>query len=172
MVDLLLIYPYFNDDNSIFKFPPLGIGYIASYVRSHGYSVSIIDCTFMREEEAAAKAKSLKPKVVGIYSMLNMKDPAIRLAKQLRAHSDLLIAGGPFPTTSPETFLNDFDVAVMGEGEDTVLEILKSFDRKDGLSKVDGIVYKKGKNGPAVATPRRTPRKDLDSLPFPARDLY
>src|SRR3990170_779234 len=147
MVDLLLIYPYFNDDHSIFKFPPLGIGYIASYVRSHGYSVSIIDCTFMREEDAAAKAMSLKPKVVGIYSTLNMKEPAIRLAKQLRAHSDLLIAGGPFPTISPDTFLKDFDAVVIGEGEDTVLEILKSFDKKDDLSKVAGIVYKKGKSG-------------------------
>jgi len=172
MVDLLLIYPYFNDDHSIFKFPPLGIGYIASYVRNHGYSAAIVDCTFMREEEAIAKAISLKPRVVGIYSMLSMKETTIRLAKELKKHCELIIVGGPLPTTSPDIFLNDFDVVVIGEGEESVLEIIKTFYNRNDLSKVKGIAYKEKDNGLPIITPCRPPIKDLDALPFPARDLY
>ena len=170
MVDLLLIYPYFNDDNSIFKFPPLGLGYIASYARSYGYSVALIDCTFMKEDDVIAKAKSLEPKVTGIYSMISMKDTAFRIAKRLRGYSDYLIAGGPLPTTIPKTFLHDFDIVVMGEGEETVLEILTSLDKGKNFSKINGIAYKEEKS--LVLNALRAPIKDLNSLPFPARDLY
>lgn len=172
MVDLLLVYSYFNDDHSIFKFPPLGIGYIASYVRNHGYSVGLIDCTFMTDEEVVAKAKSMKPEVVGIYSMLSMKEPAIGLAKRLRGYSDLIVAGGPLPTISSDIFLDDFDVVVVGEGEETMLEILRSqYDRK-ALSNVKGIAYReKGKESIETTSPREL-IGNLDSLSFPARELY
>jgi anaerobic magnesium-protoporphyrin IX monomethyl ester cyclase len=171
MVDLLLIYPYFNDDHSIFKFPPLGLGYIASYVREHGYSVAIIDCTFMKEKDVVAKARSLRPRVVGVYSMLSMEDMAIKIAKQLRGCSEMLVVGGPLPSTSPDVFLDYFDVASIGEGEQTILEILDSLKKGNSLSKVEGIAYKEEEGKITVASTRPL-RNSLDSLPFPARDLY
>jgi anaerobic magnesium-protoporphyrin IX monomethyl ester cyclase len=172
VVDLLLIYPYFNDDNSIFKFPPLGIGHIASHVRNNGYSVAIIDCTFMEEEVVVAKAKRLKPRVIGIYSMLTMKASSLRIAKQLKGTSDLMIAGGPLPTASPDTFLDDFDLIVIGEGEETVLDLLKSLDKGESPLKIDGICYRDAKNGTLIKTPSRVPRKDIDTYLFPARELF
>ncbi len=174
MIDLLLIYPYFNDNNSIFKFPPLGLGYIASYAMHHGYKVEIIDCTFLKEEESVTRAKKLKPKVIGIYSMLSMKESSLRMARQLKNSCDLIIAGGPLPTTYPEQFLTDFDLVVIGEGEETVLEILNSLGRKS-LSSIRGIAYKEGEKSfcqKIVVTPSRGFVKNLDSLPFPARELY
>jgi anaerobic magnesium-protoporphyrin IX monomethyl ester cyclase len=169
MTDLVLVYPYFNDDNSIFKFPPLGLGYIASYIRNNGFSVGLVDCTFMREEEAVAKVKSLKPRVLGISIMSTMKDTGLRLARRLRSSCDLLVAGGPLPTASPEEFVSDFDLVVMGEGEETVLEILKALDA-GRRPNAEGIAYREG--GRVVLTPLRGLRKDLDSLPLPARDLF
>ncbi|MGA1974973.1 MAG: radical SAM protein [Conexivisphaerales archaeon] len=171
MVDLLLIYPYYNDNNSIFKFPPLGVGYIASYVKKHGYSVSIIDCTFMREQDAVSKARSMKPRVIGIYSMLSMKDTAIRLAKALKGQAELTIAGGPLPTSLPESFLDDFDIVVLREGEETVLEILAALDRGRGIFEVEGIAYR-NPDGSTVKTPTRELNPSLDSLPFPEREMY
>lgn len=171
MVDLLLIYPYFNDDHSIFKFPPLGLGYLASYVREHGYSVAVVDCTFMKEKDAVETAKSLRPRVVGVYSMLSTVDKAIEIAKQLKDSSEMLVAGGPMPTLSPKVFLDHFDVASIGEGEETILEILESLEKGTSLSKVEGIAYKE-KEGKITVTSSRPLRKCLDSLPFPARDLY
>jgi anaerobic magnesium-protoporphyrin IX monomethyl ester cyclase len=173
VVDLLLIYPYFNDDYAIFKFPPLGIGYIASYVRDFGgYSVAIIDSTFMSEEDVVAKARNLNPRVIGIYSMLTMKASSLSIAKQLKGSANLIIAGGPLPTASPETFLDDFDLIVLGEGEETVLDILKSLDKGESPFKIEGICYKDAQNGELVLKPCRTPRKDIDAYPFPARELF
>jgi anaerobic magnesium-protoporphyrin IX monomethyl ester cyclase len=173
VVDLLLIYPYFNDDFAIFKFPPLGIGYIASYVRDFGgYSVAIIDSTFMSEEDVVAKARNMKPRIIGIYSMLTMKASSLSIAKQLKGSADLIITGGPLPTASPDTFLDDFDLVVLGEGEETVLDILTSLDNGESPLKVEGICYKDAKNGKLVLKPCRTPRKDIDAYPFPARELF
>jgi hypothetical protein len=60
MTSVLLIYPYFNPPNnrSIFRFPPLGVCYVASSLRNAGYEVSILDCTFMKKEEAMKAALS------------------------------------------------------------------------------------------------------------------
>ena len=128
-MDLLLIYPYYNDDTSLFKFPPLGLGYIASFVRGAGYSVGILDCTFFDEEEAVTKAKSLKPRVIGISSMSSLKEYTIRLAKRLRGSCELLVAGGPLPTVEPASFVKLFDIVVIGEGEKTMLEVLQALDK-------------------------------------------
>ncbi len=170
MVDLLLVYPYFNDDDSIFKYPPLGVGYIASYVRDRGYSVAIVDCTFLTEEEAVRRVRIMKPRVLGIYSMSGMKDSALRLARRLRDSCTLLICGGPLPTVSPEEFLGTFDLAVIGEGEETVLDLLRSLDSDRGPY-VSGVAYLNGA-GRLTFTRPRGQAHDLDSLPFPARDLY
>lgn len=177
MLDLLLIYPYFSDDKSIFKFPPLGLGYIASYVRQHGYRVEIIDCTFKDEEDVLHRAKALKPRVVGIYSMVGMKRVALRFARDLREHCDCLIAGGPLPSVNPTYFFNDFDLVCIGEGEATMLEVLKTLDNSKDLSKIRGLVFRTEEASNTepksiVTLGRRERIQDLDSIPFPARDLF
>lgn len=184
MVDALLIFPYFDDGRSrAFKFPPLGLGYIASYLRSHGYSVKIIDCTFSTWEEAIKAAKACKPKVVGIQSMLSMVDIAKRFARELRDTSEVLVAGGHMPSAYPNMFLDEFDLVVQGEAEETMLDIMRSAEGEVEIDKVKGVYVSKNalKKLPAspearskdfLFTGRRPLIKDLDSLPFPARDLF
>lgn len=112
-----LVYPYFNDDRSIFKFPPLGLGYIASYAMEHGYTVSIVDCTFMDREETIARVRSLKPRVIGIYSMVTMKERAIYMAKRLKEHCDLMVAPLRYPRGLPERLRPSSDGGGQGHGE-------------------------------------------------------
>src|SRR3989304_6285885 len=127
-IDVLLIYPYFHHEpfwRKLWLFPPLGLGYLAGTLRENGFSVSILDGTFMRPEALIKRAKELSPKIVGIYCMVTMRDDAIMLARALRnAKKPHLVAGGPFPTSSPHLFLNDFDAVVLGEGEVTMLELV------------------------------------------------
>ena len=172
MVDLLLIYPYFNDDYSILKFPPLGLGYIASYLKNRGYTVDILDATFMREREVLSKALDRNPTIIGIYCMWGMQEFAFRLAEKLRENCELRITGGPLPTYYPKGFLDNFDVVVIGEGERTVLEILKTHLKGDGLSKVRGIAYKDDTSKSMIKTPSREQIQDLNALPFPSRELF
>ena len=179
MTEIVLVYPYIDPprNKSIFRFPPLGLGYIAANLREAGYQVSIVDATFAGEDATIQLAKSLHPRVIGIYSMFTMREASLRFARALRDDCELLIAGGPLPTVEPETYLPDFDVAAVGEGEETMLEIA----RGDELSEIDGLVYRERNGNPmrpgeeggdVIRTPPRRVLKDLDAIPLPARDLF
>lgn len=176
MTDVVLVYPYFRGrrDKSPFRFPPLGLGYIASFLRSHGFSVGLVDCTFISENEATERVRRLSPSIIGIYSMFSMKKSALRLSELLRDDCDLLVAGGPLPTLFPEDYLKHFDVACIGEGEQTMLELVQTQRSGGEFSNIRGICISAGSNS-GKSTIRTQPRpsiQDLDSLPFPARDLF
>jgi len=183
MTDVALVYPYFDppSNNSAFRFPPLGLGYVASYLRENGVSVGLIDCSFQREAEALQRVRELRPRIVGVYSMFTMREASLRFARSLRDGCELLVAGGPLPTIEPEPFLSDFDVVAVGEGERTILEIVRAFESGDNLRTVNGIVYRENdghlvrsqdSGSEIVHTPRREPAANLDEIPFPARDLF
>jgi anaerobic magnesium-protoporphyrin IX monomethyl ester cyclase len=179
MSSVLLIYPYFkpHHDRSAFRFPPLGIAYLAAGLLQAGHTVHVLDCTFMRREEALAQALAYKAEVVGIYCMVTMLEDCQWFAGQLRRQSKLLVAGGPLPTCDPLPFLAHFDVVVRGEGERTLPELLDAFETGADLNSVAGIVYRSASGGKGdgagdgIHTPPRPFEKHLDRLPFPARHL-
>ena len=173
MTSVLLIYPFFvpRRDRSVFRFPPLGLSYIAASLQNAGHEVHLIDCTFLDRTEALEKALAVKAEVVGIYCMVTMLEDCFRFARELRPTCRLLVAGGPLPTCDPEAFLEQFDMAVRGEGEQTMLELLRAYEARTDLGEVAGIVFRTEKGGHRY-TPERTFTKDLDRLPFPARALF
>jgi len=171
MTPVLLIYPFFRPfpDFTIFRQPPLGVSYIAASLREAGHRVQLLDCTFLTRCEALVRAREARARVVGIYSMAGMMEDSVRLARAMRGSCELLLAGGPLPTCRPEVFLEDFDVVVLGEGEQTVKEVLLAHERGTDLRAVGGLALRDG--GGTVRTAARRPVEDLDALPFPARDL-
>ncbi len=172
MTRILLIYPYFKprSDRSSFRFPPLGLGYLASSLRSCGYQSQLLDCTFLDREEAWQRARESKADIVGIYSMVSMLEDSLTFARLMRDRCDLLLAGGPLPSCSPATFLDDFDLVVMGEGEQTIQEIVKAYEAGLDFSSIKGLEYRD--QGLTIQTPKRELQLDLDRIPFPARDLF
>jgi anaerobic magnesium-protoporphyrin IX monomethyl ester cyclase len=177
VTSVLLIYPFFKPrrDRSVFRFPPLGLGYVAASLLEAGHEVRLIDCTFLDRQAALATALAAKVEVIGIYCMVTMQEDCFWFAQQLRGHCRLLVAGGPLPTCDPEPFLDYFDVVVRGEGEQTMQELLQNDVHPSELGAIAGIVYRPrtaGKEkGAAVYTPEREFIQELDQLPFPARAL-
>ena len=171
---MTLVYPYFrpHGDNSLFRFPPLGLGYIASFLKQSGFSVDIIDCTFISQEEAVKRIVASKPKIIGIQSMFSMREKSLEMARLLRKECGLLVVGGALPTVNPEAFLKEFDVVISGEGEQTMLELVKAFENGVNFSQVSGIVYKDTKSGEIIRTIERERIKNLDAIPFPFREQY
>lgn len=169
-----LVYPNFRayDDNSIFRFPPLGLGYIAAVLMKNGFSVDILDCTFMSQKYALKQIRDSNPKIIGIQSMFSMRDKAIEIARLLRKDCELLIAGGPLPTINPEAFLKDFDVVVLGEGEQTMLDLVRAFENGNNFFSVPGIIYVDQQSREIRRTSERIIIKNLDDVPFPARELF
>jgi anaerobic magnesium-protoporphyrin IX monomethyl ester cyclase len=178
MTSVLLIYPFFKPrrDRSVFRFPPLGISYIASSLRAAGHSVKLLDCTFVKDRETALGiASQAKADVVGVYCMVTMLEDSLWFASQLRPQSRLLVAGGPLPTCDPVPFLEKFDVVVRGEGEQTIIDLLEAYCQGSDLGAVPGLVYRKkagslGDNE-IVCTQEQPFVKGLDRIPFPAREL-
>ncbi len=179
MTDVLLIYPYFKPkrDRSVFRFPPLGISYIAAALEQAGHKVELLDCTFLERQEALQIARAAEASVIGIYCMVSMREDCTWFAQLLRSPGKLLIAGGPLPTCDPESFLEQFDVVVRGEGEQTVCELLQAYELGSDLEAIEGIVYraKGGLSEPEhqdyVSTLQRSFVKELDKIAFPARNL-
>jgi len=180
MTSVLLIYPFFKPrrDRSVFRFPPLGLGYIAASLQQAGYSVHLLDCTFMKREEALSRALATGAEVVGIYCMVTLVEDCLWFARRLREQCRLLIAGGPLPTCDPLPFLEDFDVVVRGEGEQTLVELLSAWEEGTDWSSVAGILYRNQEFAREAGgaehreTTVRPFHKDLDSLPFPARQMF
>ncbi len=172
MVRVVLVYPFFqpHNDNSIFRFPPLGLGYLSSALKKRDIDVALVDCTFLTKQEAVEKVRNLQPQIVGIYSMFSMKKTSLEIARLLRGSCDLLVAGGPLPTLDPVDFLDVFDFVVVGEGEDTILDLVSCFERGLPVSSVHGVAYKDG--GFVRFTAQRDFVWNLDSLCFPSRELF
>lgn len=172
MTTVTLVYPYFHpsNDNSIFRFPPLGLGYIAAHLKNNGISVELVDCTFMSFKEAIEKIRSSHPRIIGMQVMFSMKEKALQMVELLKKDCELLVAGGPLPTSNPEEFLQFFDVIGLGEGEETMLDIAQAVQDGKPLKQVKGIAYKD--NRKSIFTSPRDFIEDLDEIPFPAREMF
>lgn len=174
MTDVLLIYPPYTYPK---KSPPLGLGYIAAVLEKDGYSVKIIDMSAldMGYEDLQRQVKKAKPKLAGISFMTNQYQEAVNVSgiiKDIDKHIPI-IAGGPHVSALPKEILTtgSVDIAVMGEGERTVLELANILlnGKNRELRTVDGIAYKR--QGRIYVNKPRELIDDLDSIPLPAWHL-
>lgn len=152
--------------------PPLGLMYLAGYLRAKGdHEIKIMDMRVENEaiEEAIKASRKFAPDAVGISLLTPEAAAAHELAAALRSKGfdGPIIFGGPHASSFPEEILEDKNVSacVIGEGEETFAEIM----RGKPLSEVNGIAFMQ--NGECVRTPARSPINDLDAIPFPAWDL-
>lgn len=171
---LLVIY----DNDSFIHWFPLGSAYIAAVLRRAGHDVQIYsqDVHHYPSEHLTRHLDENSFDVVGVgviggyyqYRKLLEISEAINRSKR-RPH---YIIGGHGPSPEPEYFLKKTraDVAVIGEGEDTVVELLEALGSPQKLSKVLGIAYRDQEQ--VFVNPRRPLIKDVDSIPFPAYDLF
>src|SRR6202043_548776 len=120
--------------------PSLGLMYLSASLRQAGYKVRHIDHTFMERREVLAEIERLRPSVIGIYCMITMQDEALSLAAQLRGKA-LTVVGGPYPSGEPETFVDQFDLVAVGEGEETIVHIMEHLgDRR--FEEIPGLVFR------------------------------
>jgi len=155
---------------------PLGLAYIGAVLKQEGYEVHAMDGAApyanLTSAKIIKKAEELSPDVIGVSMNLYHIKEAYKIASQLSRLGKPLIAGGPYPTIRPEEVLNNhFDIVVKGEGENTILELLDYFKGNKALKDILGISYRDN-NGHIIHHPWSPFINDLDTLPFPARELF
>lgn len=176
---IYLSHGYFiNEDEKeqqIMKpYPPLGILYISAYIEQHNFANEVIDNTFSDFKKFCNRITAEKPDIIGIYTNLMTKLNVLKIIKFVKNNNSLshikIILGGPEVRNSADNFLNyGADVIVLGEGEETMLEVVKGYKQSDhpDLSSINGIAFKYQEQ--IIRTPERALLKDINHLPFPAR---
>jgi anaerobic magnesium-protoporphyrin IX monomethyl ester cyclase len=176
-MDLLLTHGYFLYEDpkelQIMKpYVPLGILYLSSHLRARGFGVEVFDTTFRETEELLHLLYSTAPAVLGVYANLMTRPNVVRILHAAKEAGWKTVVGGPEPGSYVEEYLAaGADVAVIGEGERTLEEVLLALraGTPSALAKVNGIAFR-NENGSIHQTPPRALIPDLDLQPWPDRE--
>lgn len=172
----ILLVAYDND--SFISWFPQGLAYIASICRNAGHEVKIYnqDVYHWPETHLTDYLNKEYFDIIGVgviggyyqYRKLLMLSEAINKAKQ----RPFYIIGGHGPAPEPEYFLKktEADIVVIGEGEITILEILKAISEKKPFKSINGIAFMD--EGKCTITPKRSLIENIDTIPLPAWDLF
>lgn len=154
--------------------PVLSLATISAPLLEKGHKVRIADLNTAAgsiKDVFLSELKESLPQYVGITFTTPLYDEMIKISRWVKEFDKTIkvIGGGPHVSALPEeTLLNSpLDIAVIGEGDFTLLEILESED----VSNVKGIYYK-NENGEIVKNIGREYIKDLDILAYPAWKLF
>ncbi|GAC1467927.1 MAG: radical SAM protein [Desulfuromonadaceae bacterium] len=177
---IILLHPHgsnwlsgMKDISTVFNLmPPLGTMSIAAVLEREGIEVEIIDChaTPMPLDELALEIIRRGPDCLGISTTTSSFNEGYQIAATVRdkAPQIFTLFGGAHACTIGAPLLDSFpaiDCLVIGEGEDTMLELAQAGFK--GIGQIPGVAYR-GANGKGILSAPRELIKDLDDLPFPA----
>ncbi|MFH1314557.1 MAG: radical SAM protein [Candidatus Eisenbacteria bacterium] len=169
-MDILLVNPAAGFSYGILGIsrPPLGLAYVASVLKEH-HNVRIVD--FGVETENWSRYAYSDFDLVGISSDTTRALTALQIAARAKSQGATVVMGGPHASFMDEEALQSgaVDYVVRNEGEYSMLSLVRFLSKEIPFDEVRGVSYL------ADGKVRRTPDiefiRDLDSLPFPARNL-
>jgi len=174
-MEILLVMPRYNltTKKDYHYFFPLGLPYISAVIKKEGYSVDCLNLNHLEgtvEEIIQKQLDSKKYDILGIggnalnYAVI---DTVIQTSRKHPSNPKIIL-GGPIITTEPELIFEALnpDIGIIGEGEETIVDILKKIKKKQSTQKIKSIMFR-DKSGNLVRTVRRKAIENLNSLPFP-----
>jgi radical SAM superfamily enzyme YgiQ (UPF0313 family) len=149
------------------------LGYLAAYLRRQGFQVRLI--LGITPEQLLEELAEFRPQVVGVSSMTPTFSQAVAICRTVKRYSDAVtVLGGVHVTALKGEILDphpEVDFVVYGEGEETLGELCQALAQgEQDFSGIAGLVFRRT-DGTTHINPPRELIKDVDSLPFPARDL-
>ncbi len=170
---MLLSTPYPLEENPI---PPLSLAYLAAALQKEGIEVQIMDHLVSKytPDKLRRELEQFKPDIVGATCVTLNYPTASRIMRVCKNFDPNIVTmlGGPHATFAlNETLLRApwIDLIVTGEGERTLIELVRTIEKGEDYHQVPGIAFRK--NGAVVKTEPRPLIEDLNELPFPARNL-
>ncbi len=171
---VLLVHPFCPLDE--LPSPPLSIGYLAAALERKGIQVEVLD--FSVETYSKARLESLirtfDPQIVGATAVTMTFDEAIKVIVDAKAIAPEIttVMGGPHVSFCAEETMQQYpalDMVVIGEGDDTIVELARALETKSALSSIRGIAFRN--RSKVYLTDHRPPSIDVNTLPLPARHL-
>lgn len=166
------------------KYHPIGLLFVSGYLKKNGYPSTILgarhvvgDAFRLSTDELTRQAfdavRDLAPDVLGFSARFTDVAWCNAFGRKIRSvlPSVHMTAGGAMPSIDPSRFLNDsgvFDSVVVGEGEETMLHLIRTLEGSGSLESVDGLVWRNGTE--IVRNQMREPISDLDTVGFPDYD--
>ena len=170
-----LLYPY-KKANSTGCYPPVSLLYLAATLQQAGKEVRVydIDDGDLSEAEFIKKVAHYTPDLIGLPLFSNSLSSAYRILSFLKTALPecKIVIGGPHATSCHVQSLQLFhqcDYVLRGESEDSIVSLVNILENNGSLADVDGLAYRY--NGEIMQSPSTSLIKDLDRIPFPARDL-
>jgi len=155
------------------EYMPFYFLYLAGFLEKEGFSCEIFNEPIKNEEQyyraVVDYLKKTKPRFVGLATFVTDFDQSHTLAEIIKRETGVsIIVGNAHPSISPEDFIypsSPFDIAIMGEGEITLKEILLSDFDKSKLSEINGVSYL---DGDKCKTTEKRKIMDLKDCGMPA----
>jgi len=169
---------------------PLGLAYVAGALEEAGRPLCIVDAVAqaprrktryfkgvlvgLRLEEIVRRVPADCDRV-GITVIFTHEWPAVvrlvQLLKEARPEVTVIL-GGEHISSAPEFCLatSQADVLVLGEGEETIVDLQEFLDAGRSLEDLAGVAFRKA--GRIAVNARRARRRDVDSIPYPAWHLF
>ncbi len=147
------------------------IQYLSAVLKqaNHQVDLFVVDA---EKDKIMQKIKDFCPNIVA-FSITSMEYCwASDIAKKVKKENiALTVFGGPHPTYFPEFIKNDFvDIVCIGEGEGAFVDLANVIDKKQDFTKIKNLWVKK--DGRIYKNELRPLVEDLDSLPFPDKEIY
>jgi len=154
---------------------PLGLAYIAGFIEKEGFKVSILDANAENIDitKTTEKIANSPAQMVGITTTTMIIPIVYELSEKIKQISNkMIVVGGPHVSFMDTRTLEEcmaIDIVVRGEGELTMLDLIKNEGRPETVT---GVTYRNRDTGQIVTNPDRERIKDINALPFPARHLF
>lgn len=154
---------------SALKLFPVGLGYVVTAMKQAGFSFDLIDIDAHRysDEQVEELIKKKPYDVVCMGCIVTGYKIIKNLTQTIRNHHPkaTIVVGNSVATSIPDILLTrtETDIAVMGEGDITVVELLKALEEGTSLKDVAGICYVE--NRAIIKNPKRLPIQDISTLP-------
>lgn len=152
----------------------LGLCCLAAVCRQNEFSVEIIEASsnFLTHDAVVEKIIKDPPRFVGITATTSAIHSAAKLASSIKKQCPQIttLIGGAHVTAIPEKtmrFCDSFDIGIIGEGEETIIEVLKN---PMAIRHIPGVIFRDNRREVQQNTVRNF-ISNLDSLPIPAWDL-
>jgi len=156
--------------------PPVGLAYLAAYVREGGHDIQVIDA-FGEQlvfQEIENRIKKFQPSLIGITCMTPNAPMAQQVASEIKkAFPEITIVfGGIHPSLMPDEVLKDphVDYIIRKEGEISFLNLINTLESGNPLKDVKGLSWRQ--EGENVHNEDEKFCENIDMFPFPAWDIF